>query len=193
MRIAALLLAVAIVLTGAPSEAQTVGPASPNAEMSRIYDEDQADRTDSVTAIDWDKIAPRDEQRRLATHKLLAAGLLHTGEDYRRAAFIFQHGRTPDDYLLAHTLAMVAASKGSPGALWIASATLDRYLQAIGQPQVLGTQYTIPNASPDVTQEPYNRALVSDALRAELGVPAQARQAEQLEVYRQEQAKRLKR
>ncbi len=42
----------------------------------------------------------------------------------------------PDDYLLAHTLAMIAVAKGDEGSLWIGTATLDRYLQSVGKPQI---------------------------------------------------------
>lgn len=88
----------------------------------------------------------------------------YTAEDFTRAAFVFQHGCTPDDYLLAHTLAMVAVGKADENALWIGTATLDRYRHSTGKAQIYGTQF---KANPDgtATQEAYNRALVSDALR----------------------------
>ena len=158
--------------------------------MTRLYTEDQADRT-GPGPIDWTKVGPRDEQRRVATRKLLDAGALHTGEDFRHAAFVFQHGATPDDYLLAHTLAMVAVGKGDRSGLWIASATLDRYLNHIKQPQIYGTQFTSLDGAP-MSQDPYNRELVPDALRRELGVPALAQQAEQLERILAKQAQRAK-
>jgi hypothetical protein len=101
---------------------------------------------------------------------------------FQRAAYVFQHGDTPDDYLLAHTLAMVAVARGQSGAVWIASATLDRYLNSIHQPQIYGTQFrTKPNEP--ATQEPYNRTLISDALRRQLRVPSQAVQEEQRKRY----------
>jgi len=37
------------------------------------------------------------------------------------------------DYLLAHVLASVAVAKGDSKSLWISAASLDRYLQLIGQ------------------------------------------------------------
>ena len=40
---------------------------------------------------------------------------------------------------MAHTLAMVAVARGDADARWIGAATLDRYLQAIGRPQVYRT------------------------------------------------------
>ena len=81
--------------------------------------------------------------------------------------------------MLAHTLAMVAVANGDASALWIATATLDRYLQSIGKSQVYGTQFTFGERQP-ATQEPYSRELISDALRRQLGVPSLADQQKQL-------------
>lgn len=111
-----------------------------------------------------------DAEREAATRNLLAAGQLQTGKEFREAAFIFQHSHEPDDYLMAHTLAMIAMTKGDQGASWIAAATLDRYLMAIGKPQIYGTQFMMPAGQP-VTQDPFNRTLISDDLRKVLGVP----------------------
>lgn len=144
-----------------------------NAEMTRIFTADQADR--SKTDADWRAVNEADALRRQRTEALLDAGQLNSGDDFYHAAFIFQHGDKANDYLKAHILATIAAARGKPAAVWIAAATLDRYLQAIGQPQVLGTQFTIPNNAP-ATQEPYNRTLVSDALRKALRVPPLAEQ-----------------
>ncbi len=148
--------------------------------MKTIYAEDQ--RVRSTEPIDWSVVSKSDADRRVQVRKLLADGSLHTGKDYEEAAFVFQHGDTSQDFLLAHTLAMVAVSKGDATAIWIASATLDRYLEKIKQKQIFGTQYS---SGPQNfwTQEPYDRELVSDALRKQLGVPSQATQAEQLKAY----------
>jgi len=150
-------------------------------EMQRIFEEDQKVRQPGVK-IDWNGVAKSDVERQEATRRLLSDGKLNTGEDFERAAFVFQHGSTPNDYLLAHTLAMIAVKKGRGNALWIASATLDRYLQAIHQPQIYGTQFfTRPNEP--TTQEPYDRALISDPLRRQLGVPSQPSQDERRKQY----------
>lgn len=181
-----LLALMSLFLLADPAHARSLAaPTTSNAEMTRLYNEDQSDR--EPDEIDWDKVTARDEQRRLATRALLTAGALHTAEDYEHAAFIFQHGSKADDYLLAHTLAMVAVGKGDKSSLWIASATLDRYLMMIGKPQVYGTQFR-----GSMGQEPYDRNLVSDALRSELGVPGLARQAEQLEALRAARAAAVK-
>ncbi|MBB5342643.1 hypothetical protein [Tunturibacter empetritectus] len=155
-----------------------------NAEMKAIFEEDQRVRHNAKT--DWKVVNKTDAERREETRKLLTAGALHNGKDYEEAAFVFQHGSQPEDYLLAHTLAMVAVSKGDATAIWIAAATLDRYLEKVGQKQVFGTQYS-SNAQHVWTQEPYNHNLISDALRLQLGVPSQAVQAEQLKIYQRQQ------
>lgn len=156
----------------------------PNAEMQKIYEEDQRPRQNlKMAKADWSTISKKDETRRAEVRQLLANGDLHTGKDFEQAAFIFQHGNTPDDYLFAHTLAMIAVARGDPGALWIATATLDRYLNSIQKPQIYGTQFHFTKGTP-WTQDPYNRDLISDALRRDLGVPSLASQQKQLEEYK---------
>jgi hypothetical protein len=154
-----------------------------NAEMQKLFEQDQAVRQDYVQfAKNSEKIDREDNERRSQTRKLLADGKLHTGEDFARAAFIFQHGSTADDYLFAHTLAMIAAAKGDEQSLWIGTATLDRYLQATGKPQIYGTQFK-STADKTATQEPYNPNLIDDALRRELGVPSIAEQEQQRQSF----------
>jgi hypothetical protein len=179
-------LAAFLLLGAAQPSAPPAAPVT-NAEMTSIFEADQADREHGGATIDWAAVTPRDEARRARTLALLNAGALHDGDDFWHAAFVFQHGSQPNDYLLAHTLAMlaaargradatwIAAARGRADATWIAAATLDRYLQNIGRPQIYGTQYHTRPGEPS-TQEPYDRALVSDALREALGVPAQAAQ-----------------
>jgi hypothetical protein len=145
-----------------------------NVEMTRIFEADQADRAPGGPAIDWSVVTPRDEARRARTLALVAAGALASGDDYWHAAFVLQHGSAPDDFLLAHTFAIIAAARGRADATWIAAATLDRYLQRSGKPQIYGTQFNTSNETRTTTQDPYDRNLVSDALRQALSVPPQA-------------------
>ena len=149
-----------------------------NAEMRAIFDEDQKVRQGEISDTQWAVVSKDDAVRRERTRKLLGQNQLHTSEDFRAAAFVFQHGDTPDDYLFAHTLAMIAVAKGDNGAVWIASATLDRYLQSIHRPQIYGTQYVGNRGK--MTQGAFNSDFISDSLRAELGVPSLADQQEQL-------------
>jgi hypothetical protein len=158
-----------------------------NPEMSRIYVADQAAR-ENLAAFNTLNVGKQDAERRAQSRRLLDAGELRSGTDFYRAAFIFQHGSTPGDFLFAHTLAVIAAARGRPDATWIASATLDRYLQSIGQRQIYGTQFQLPRDAP-ATQDPYDRLLISDALRSALGVPSLADQAEQRKAWDAERSK----
>jgi hypothetical protein len=150
---------------------------APNSEMAEIYKADQAIRQ-SLDAFQAqaERISAEDAARRDRVRVLLDSGALRAAEDFRLAAMVFQHGSEPRDYILAHTLALVALARGDRSAAWIAAASLDRYLHAIGQPQIFGSQFSRDALS----QEPYDRTLVSDALRRELGVPALDAQQEQI-------------
>jgi hypothetical protein len=83
---------------------------------------------------------------------------------------VLQHASTPDDYLLAHDLCVIAIGKGEQKAKWLAAASMDRFLVSIGRPQRFGTQF-FSNKSfrpPHLVQvDPH----VSDVLRQELDVP----------------------
>ena len=152
-----------------------------NTEMKRIFDEDQRARQNGAN-INWPAVSKADTMRRAATMRLLDAGALHSGEDFEWAANVFQHGSEPSDYLLAHTLALVAVRKGYSDGTWIAVATLDRYLQSIRQPQIYGTQFITPDGKV-TSQDPYNRTLIPDALRRDLQVPNLAEQEVQRQQY----------
>ncbi len=145
-----------------------------NAEAKRLLEADQAPRV-SDQPIDWDKLGAEDAKRRLRIREMLDAGLLRSGNDFFHAALIFQHGDQPEDYLLAHSFAIVAAARGRSDAAWIAAATLDRYLQSANQSQVYGTQYQNADGGP-ATQDPYSRTLIPDSLRLGMGVPPLAEQ-----------------
>lgn len=145
--------------------------------MTAIYDADQAARA-NPSAIDWNVLWPADEARRAQTNALLDAGHLNSADDFYHAAYVFQHGDEAEDCLKAHALALIAVARGKSVAAWIAAATLDRYLQRIGQPQIYGTQFLHPPGK-KWTQEPYRRDLLSDAVRQATGVPALAAQEDQ--------------
>ena len=164
----------ALLLCGAPAvgaagEKELGTSPSSSAEMTVIFEADQASRKDPE--IDWVKVHEDDQQRRLQTQVLLDDGKLSSGEDFYHAAFVFQHGDLPEDCLKAHALAVIAAARGKSEAAWIAAATLDRYLVRIGQPQIYGTQYQRHDGK-KWTQEPYRSDLLSDALREASGVPS---------------------
>lgn len=145
-----------------------------NQEMTAIFVADQAAR-DRPAAIDWKVLWPADKARRAQTQALLDAGKLRSADDFYHAAYVFQHGNEAEDCLKAHAFAVIATSRGKKEATWIAAATLDRYLQRIGQPQIYGTQFLHPQGQ-KWTQEPYRRDLLSDAVREASGVPPLATQ-----------------
>lgn len=170
--------------------AQPVAAQEPtdNADMTRIFTDDQKIREGDMAKIDWQAAREADAERRQSTRALLDAGKLTTGTDFWHAAFIFQHGDKSADYLLAHSLAIAAAAKGRTDATWIAAATLDRYLQTINQPQIYGTQFLSKDKEP-VTQEPYDRTIVSDPIRAIMGVPPLAEQEKRRQALEKDRSK----
>lgn len=152
-----------------------------NAEMTAMFDADQKAR--EVDKIDWKVLGEADHRRLSRTKALLSSGALQSGDDFWHSAFIFQHGDGANDYLLAYALATVAIARGRTDGGWIAAATLDRYLQTIGRKQIYGTQFAFPDSG-KVNQEPYDRSLISDALRIASGVPSQDEQVKQGEMFR---------
>jgi hypothetical protein len=150
-------------------------------ELEKLYAEDQADRNATGMNTDWEAISIRDEQREIRVKELLALGSLGGGSAYYHAAMVLQHASTPDDYLLAHDLCVIAISKGEQKAKWLAAASMDRFLVSIGRQQRFGTQF-LSNKSfrpPRLVQVDPN---VSDVLRQEFDVPtlesAKKREAE---------------
>ncbi|SRR5260221_8276878 len=152
-----------------------------NAELMRLMDEDQADRTPHKgETINWQLVSSRDDARLKRVKEIYSQNQLETGSDYFNAALILQHGNTPEDYLLAHELSVVAISK-KRGLDSMAAVSEDRFLMTIGRPQRFGTQYK--SAGPN---QPYRLyaidAGVTDHLRRLMNVPslaeAKAREAE---------------
>lgn len=86
-------------------------------EMQNIFREDQLVRKGVVwTKAYANSIAAGDSERHQQVKALLSANKLYSGSDFEQAAFIFQHGDTPKDFLLAHTLALAALARGKQDA-----------------------------------------------------------------------------
>lgn len=154
--------------------------------MKRLFHEDQADRNLSMDSSqeERNRVNERDAQRRTQVMEMISRGELHTGADFEEAAVIFQHGRKTDDYLFAHTLAVVAIAKGRSQSRWLVAATLDRYLHSMKQPQIYGTESLGSKTGNhwSWTDNPYNRNLIPDSLRNELCVLNSAEQQHALEL-----------
>jgi hypothetical protein len=144
-------------------------PVADNAELLRMFEEDQADRAPGAGGIDWAVVGPRDEARLKRTRELYVAGLLRSGADWMRAALIFQHSHRSEDYLLAHEMCLAALAQGETRAAWLAAATLDRFLRSLGRHQRFGTQFE-PDPGGRLAVAPVDDA-VTDALRAAVEVP----------------------
>lgn len=149
-----------------------------NPDMAAIYAADQAVRQDVAAILAGGReaalrIYAEDAVRRQQVKVLLDAGELRTATDFYSAALVYQHGDTAEDYLMAHTLAVAALGEGSTESPWLAAATLDRYLQKIGQPQIYGTQTMVRQGQPP-TREPFDHALIPDSIRRVLGVSTRA-------------------
>ena len=179
MKYIALVSLALVVASGPALAAAPPETIADNPEMTKMFEADQGARTGGGP-IDWDKLNAEDEARRVRVKAMLEQGLLKSGGDLKRAAFIFQHGDKPEHYLLAHTLAVAAVAAGDADARWIAAATLDRYLQQIGQPQIYGTQYKRIAQTGHWTQEPFDRTLLNDGIRAVSGVPSLKQSEERL-------------
>lgn len=166
--------------------------------IHQLFVEDGEDARNGVAKFSEEELTERGKARETKVRALLAAGELKTGEDFHEAAFIFQHMDDSEHCLFAHVLAMEAVLKGSDEAKWIEAATLDRYLQSIGQPQVFGTQYPLdPNLPHEPhpaagsqgpfrsgrTLAPYNEQFLPDSARLDFCVPALAQQKENVAMF----------
>jgi hypothetical protein len=141
-----------------------------NEELAQLFREDQADRSPAGgQSIDWSVVIPRDLAREKRVKEMYTAGELHTGADYYNVAMVLQHGKTPEDFLLAHELCIIAIMKGENRAKWLAAASEDRFLMAIGRPQRFGTQYRSTAGGP--TELYQTQEGVTDDLRREMNVP----------------------
>jgi len=189
-----------------------------NPSIRALFVEDQRDRGIPY-ADDAVHMLPKAEADKLPDHSedfglrdvgrlkqiktLLENGTLQTAHDFRYAAILFQHGQQPDDYLMAHVLAVRAVCLGNLSSQNLAALTLDRYLQSIGRGQIFGSQYLTESyayklqhsTEKDVdkkaaekgegdTLQPYNETLVPDSLRHAFCIASLAEQKTAVEAAR---------
>src|SRR5689334_20663257 len=119
-----MVLVAALLSLAAPAVSQT--PPADNAEMAAIVAADQAVR-EGGGQVDGQAMVRADAERRQRTRELFDGGALTTANDFFAAAFVFQHGETPEDFLLAHVFAVRSLALGRTDAEWITAASLDRY------------------------------------------------------------------
>jgi hypothetical protein len=147
-----------------------------NAELARLYQEDQADRAGDLETSDWRAVEKRDAERRKRVLEIAEQGRVKEAADYIHAAMVFQHGATPDDYDRANRWAAKAVELDPdyPGARWLAAASKDRYLMNLGKPQLYGTQFQRVNGTGPWILWDVDPA-VTDEERAKWDVPPLAR------------------
>lgn len=143
--------------------APAAGRAADNTELSRLYQEDQADRAVDPGKIDWATVGPRDVKRREQVRLIIDAGGARTSADFFHAAMVFQHGNAVQDFRTANRLALRAAQldPSDKHLRWLAAASKDRELMNLGKPQLYGTQFRRQNGGvwelyevdPSVTDE----------------------------------------
>ena len=141
-----------------------------HSEMQKIVDADQAIRQND--SKDWDHltmeesktIAAADRQRNRRTREIVAAGELHTAQDFANASLVMQHSSSFAGYQLAHELAVCSLLLGDREVgRWLVAATYDRMLGSLGHDQRFGTQYR----GSDVVR--VDEAGICDAERTALG------------------------
>jgi hypothetical protein len=180
-------------ISESPSSTSPQGQDIP--ELRKIFLDDQRDRgNDPFPEFDAqgkevpkktrpilaDEVTARhDDERRARVHELLHAGKIQSGQDFWFAAMVFQHGRDPEDYLLAHILASAAVAKGNRNGLWLAAASLDRYLLSVGKKQIYGTQFNLEKGT-TWTQRDYDKNLLDDNMLAASCVTAYDQQQKQI-------------
>lgn len=111
-------------------------------ELVKLEEEDQADRILPYDQVDWNKVNPRDLERRIRVAAIFAEGCFKSAADYGNAAMVYQHGTAADHYYQTFLWASRAVQLGDDSRRWLTAAGLDRYLVKIGQKQLFGTQFS---------------------------------------------------
>ncbi len=151
-----------------------------SATISELYTGDKAERVNhpKMGTPEYVELRARDRARRGAVKTLVHSGAIVSGEEFYQAAWILNHGDTPDDAKMAHELALKSDRMGYSPARWLAAAAYDRACMYRGEPQKYGTQYVSDGFRQrlwDVTPE------TTDEERAAWDVPPLAEQLRKAE------------
>ena len=114
-----------------------------NQELQSLYAADRREHANvpKVNTPAYRAMRTRDLERRQRVMDLVAANELQTAQDYYHAAWIMNHGDTPDDARQAHILATRSSDMDHRPARWLAAASYDRWQMYQGRPQKYGTNY----------------------------------------------------
>ena len=112
-------------------------------ELLSLYKADKQERVNQPKANtpEYKAMRRRDLERRQQIMEIVAAEELNTAEDYYHAAWIMNHGDTPENAENAHRLALRSSEMGYRPARWLAAASYDRWQIYQGKPQKYGTNY----------------------------------------------------
>lgn len=145
--------------------------AADNLRLVEIFEADQAIR--SGEPVDWTAAQKQDLAHRHEVLEMLRDNGIRTSNDFFRAALVFQHGQTFDDYQLAFSLAKIAATLNPEhrGARGLSAAAWDRTLMSRGLPQWYGTQYHRVSEDAPIELYTVDESVVTDEERSSLNVP----------------------
>jgi tetratricopeptide (TPR) repeat protein len=148
--------------------------AKDNAELQKMYDEDQRSR--QVSKIDWAVLGKQDSLREARVYALIKEGKIITGKDYYNSAMIFQHGRDSVASGMAVKQMRKAIELDTTLNKWLLAAAIDRDLMRRNKPQVYGTQYVKAGENAKWERYKIDSTQVTDAERKFYGVESLAEQ-----------------
>lgn len=145
-------------------------PGETGALLEAMAQKDQAMREAGFDGL-WSALTwkYKDWRRVRRVRSIVEADQLSTANDYRRAAFILQHGSATSDYALARDLAATAVELGDDRARHLQALAEDRYRLSNGEPQKYGSQLQC-SSDEGWTLEPLDDT-TTDAEREAVGIP----------------------
>lgn len=177
MRILGLFLMTLVIFSFFMNKAYAQNQPANNAELIKIYSEDQNDRRS--TPIDWQRVSKRDSLRRVRVYQLLDSNKVQTALDYKNAAMVFQHGNDTSHYAMAVKLMEKSVHLDPYADKWLLAAATDRYLLSVGKPQIYGTQFMRMQGAP-WKRSKMDSTQITDRERKAFGVETLAQQKEKL-------------
>jgi hypothetical protein len=175
----AFLAALAAVIAACAPRPAPPAPALPNAELARLYEEDQGERGDDFfqrVSSSPDSLRAqmaRDAVRIATVRAAVASGRARTSADFYHAAMVAQHGDDTTAYRQASewSARALALDSSNADARHLTAMSHDRYLKALGRPQCYGTQITKTDLSRPWELYAVDSTCATDADRRRLGVP----------------------
>ncbi|MGC4042904.1 MAG: MBL fold metallo-hydrolase [Armatimonas sp.] len=150
--------------------------AADNAELAALKDADQKERQgwEKLTTAQKEELTKRDRVRLARVKEILKEGSISTVTDFSNAGLVFQHGVTPEEYLVAHDLAFCAWLLGDISSLTALSE--DRFLVNIKRKQRFGSQFTVKRGDEyfPAPAEEQGPAVVTETLRLDYLLPTLA-------------------